>query len=102
MLVDRDTGQDAPVAGRRKGFSQAELQIVVADVSMSLDNVLAVAGAAREHPLVLAFGLLLSVTLMGIGANLLGRLLQEHRWVAYVGLAIILYVAGEMIYRGAH
>jgi predicted tellurium resistance membrane protein TerC len=63
---------------------------------------LAVAGAAREHPVVLAFGLLLSVTLMGIGANLLARLLQKHRWMGYVGLAIILYVAGEMIYRGAH
>jgi predicted tellurium resistance membrane protein TerC len=74
MLVDRDPGQDDTVAGRRKSFSQAALQIIVADVSMFLDNVLAVAGAAREHPLVLAFGLLLSITLMGIGANLLGRL----------------------------
>jgi predicted tellurium resistance membrane protein TerC len=68
---------------------------------MSLDNVLAVAGAAREHPFVLAFGLLLSVALMGVAADLLGRLLQAHRWIAYVGLAIILYVAGEMIYRGS-
>ena len=67
---------------------------------MSLDNVLAVAGAAREHPVILVFGLLLSIGLMGIGANLLARLLQRHRWIAYVGLAIILYVAGEMIYRG--
>jgi YjbE family integral membrane protein len=100
--VDRDLMLDGTVAGPRKSFSQSALQIVAADVSMSLDNVLAVAGAAREHPLVLAFGLLLSVTLMGIGANLLGRLLQKHRWMAYVGLAIILYVAGEMIYRGAH
>jgi YjbE family integral membrane protein len=101
MLVDREPKDDGTAAGRRKSFSPAALQIVVADVSMSLDNVLAVAGAAREHPLVLAFGLVLSVTLMGIGANLLGRLLQKHRWVAYIGLAIILYVAGEMIYRGA-
>jgi predicted tellurium resistance membrane protein TerC len=69
---------------------------------MSLDNVLAVAGAAREHPFVLVFGLLLSVALMGIAADLLGHLLQKHRWVAYVGLAIILYVACEMIYRGVH
>jgi predicted tellurium resistance membrane protein TerC len=68
---------------------------------MSLDNVLAVAGAAREHPFVLAFGLLLSVALMGIAANLLGRLIQTHRWIAYLGLAVILYVACEMIYRGA-
>jgi YjbE family integral membrane protein len=104
MLVDRGPRHDGTVAGRlrRKSFSQAAVQIVVADISMSLDNVLAVAGAAREHPFVLAFGLLLSVTLMGIGANLLGRLLQKHRWMAYFGLAIILYVACEMIYRGAH
>ncbi len=85
----------------RKTFGQAAAQIVAADVSMSLDNVLAVAGAAREHPFVLAFGLLLSVALMGVAADLLGRLLQAHRWIAYVGLAIILYVAGEMIYRGS-
>ena len=69
---------------------------------MSLDNVLAVAGAAREHPFVLAFGLLLSVALMGIAANLLGRLIQTHRWIAYLGLAVILYVACEMIYRGVY
>jgi YjbE family integral membrane protein len=104
MLVDDDPRHDGATAVHlpRKSFSQAALQIVVADISMSLDNVLAVAGAAREHPFVLAFGLLLSVTLMGIGANLLARLLQRHRWMGYVGLAIILYVAGEMIYRGAH
>jgi YjbE family integral membrane protein len=86
---------------RRKTFGQATLQIVVADISMSLDNVLALAGAAREHPFVLAFGLLLSIALMGLAANLIARLLQKYRWVAYVGLAIILYVACEMIYRGA-
>ena len=86
----------------RKTFGQAAAQIVAADVSMSLDNVLAVAGAAREHPFVLVFGLLLSVALMGIAADFLGRLLQKHRWIAYVGLAIILYVACEMIYRGVY
>jgi len=93
---------DDVAAGRppRKTFAQATLQIVVADVSMSLDNVLAVAGAAREHPFVLAFGLLLSVAMMGIAANLLGRLIQTHRWIAYLGVAVILYVACEMIYRG--
>lgn len=84
----------------RKTFKQAALQIVAADVSMSLDNVLAVAGAAREHPYILAFGLLLSVALMGVAADLLGRALQKQRWIAYVGLAIIVYVAFEMIYRG--
>jgi len=86
----------------RKTFRQAALQIVIADVSMSLDNVLAVAGAAREHPFVLAFGLLLSVALMGVAADLIGRALQRHRWIAYVGLAIIFYVACEMIYRGVN
>lgn len=86
----------------RKTFGQAALQIVAADVSMSLDNVLAVAGAAREHPYILVFGLVLSIALMGLAADLIGRLLQKHRWIAYVGLAIIVYVACEMIYRGAH
>lgn len=85
----------------RKTFKQAALQIVAADVSMSLDNVLAVAGAAREHPYILAFGLLLSVALMGVAADLLGRVLQRQRWIAHVGLAIIVYVAFEMIYRGS-
>ncbi|MBB4256608.1 MULTISPECIES: TerC family protein [unclassified Bradyrhizobium] len=86
---------------QRKTFGQAAVQIVAADVSMSLDNVLAVAGAAREHPYILVFGLLLSVAMMGVAADLLGRVLQKHRWVAYVGLAIIIYVAFEMIYRGS-
>jgi len=85
----------------RKTFGQAAAQIVAADISMSLDNVLAVAGAAREHPYILAFGLLLSVGLMGVAADLLGRVLQKQRWIAYVGLAIIVYVAFEMIYRGS-
>jgi YjbE family integral membrane protein len=104
MLVDYALGRDGTVAGRlhRKTFGQAALQIVVADVSMSLDNVLAVAGAAREHPFILALGLLLSITLMGVAAGWISRLLRKHRWLAYVGLAIILYVAGEMVYRGAH
>jgi len=86
---------------QRKTFGQAAVQIIAADVSMSLDNVLAVAGAAREHPYILAFGLLLSVALMGVAADLLGRVLQKQRWIAYVGLAIIIYVAFEMIYRGS-
>ena len=68
---------------------------------MSLDNVLAVAGAAREHPVVLIVGLSLSIALMGMAASFIAGLLQRHRWVAYVGLAVILYVACEMIYRGA-
>ena len=103
-LVDYDINRDGTIAGRVRGktFGQAALQIVVADVSMSLDNVLAVAGAAREHPLILGFGLLLSIALMGVAASFVARLLQKHRWIAYVGLAIILYVAMDMIYRGVH
>jgi YjbE family integral membrane protein len=85
---------------RHKTFAQATLQIIVADVSMSLDNVLAVAGAAREHPFILAFGLLLSIAMMAVAANLIGRLIEKYRWIAYLGLAVILYVACDMIYRG--
>jgi YjbE family integral membrane protein len=103
MPVGYTLRRDGAVAGRprRKTFGQAALQIVVADVTMSLDNVLAIAGAARDHPFVLIVGLLLSITLMGIAADLVGRLLHRQRWIAYVGLAIILYVAGDMMYRGA-
>ena len=85
----------------RKTLVQATWQIIVADVSMSLDNVLAVAGAAREHPMVMIFGLALSIAMMGVAASFIARLLQNHRWIAYVGLAVILYVAVEMIFRGA-
>jgi YjbE family integral membrane protein len=102
-LAQQDLDGDKVLAGSapRKTFAQAAWQIVVADVSMSLDNVLAVAGAAREHPVVLIFGLGLSIALMGIAASFIARLLQRHHWIAYVGLAVILYVAAEMIYRGA-
>ena len=86
----------------RKTFAQAAWQIVVADISMSLDNVLAVAGAARDHPVALVFGLGLSIVLMGVAASFIARLLNRQRWIAYVGLAIILYVAGDMIWRGGH
>jgi YjbE family integral membrane protein len=84
----------------RKTLVQATSQIIVADVSMSLDNVLAVAGAAREHPVVLIFGLILSVAMMGAAASFISRLLQNHRWIAYAGLIVILYVAVDMTYRG--
>jgi YjbE family integral membrane protein len=94
-------GESRAGGAPRKTFAQAAWQIVIADVSMSLDNVLAVAGAARDHPTVLVFGLVLSIALMGIAASFIARLLQRHRWIAYVGLAVILYVAVEMIYRGA-
>jgi YjbE family integral membrane protein len=95
-------GMDSGVsAAPRKTFAQAAWQIVIADVSMSLDNVLAVAGAAREHPYVMIFGLVLSIALMGLAASFIARVLQRYRWIAYVGLAIILYVALKMIYQGA-
>ena len=103
-LSDADLNADGTVAGGapRKTLAQAALQIVVADVSMSLDNVLAVAGAAREHPGVLVAGLLLSIALMGLAASFIARLLGRFRWIAYVGLLIILYVALDMIWRGWH
>jgi YjbE family integral membrane protein len=102
-LIGGDINADGTIVGYapRKTLGQAALQIIVADLSMSLDNVLAVAGAAREHPIVLVFGLSLSVVLMGLAANLIAGLLQKHSWIAYVGLAVILYVALGMVYRGA-
>jgi YjbE family integral membrane protein len=89
-----------PEGRPRKTLVQATSQIIVADVSMSLDNVLAVAGAAREYPVVLIFGLILSIAMMGAAASFIAGLLQNHRWIAYAGLIVILYVAIEMIYRG--
>ena len=102
-LADEDLDRSGGIAegAPRKTFAQAALQIIIADVSMSLDNVLAVAGAAREHPVVLVFGLALSIALMGAAASLIANLLQRHRWIAYVGLAIILYVALTMIWEGS-
>jgi YjbE family integral membrane protein len=101
-LADSDLNADGVVAGGRprKTFAQAAWQIVIADVSMSLDNVLAVAGAAREHPTVLIIGLVLSIAMMGLAATFVARLLQKYRWIAYIGLAIIVYVALKMIYEG--
>ena len=83
-----------------KSFAGAAWAVAVADVSMSLDNVLAVAGAAREHPGILVIGLLLSVALMGLAANVIAKYIERFRWIAYVGLVVILYVAGHMIYEG--
>jgi YjbE family integral membrane protein len=102
-LTEEDITGDKQIAGGapRKTFAQAAWQIVVADVSMSLDNVLAVAGAAREHPWVLVTGLAISIALMGLAATFIAKLLHRYRWIAYVGLVIILYVSLEMIYRGA-
>ncbi len=83
-----------------RSFAGAAWAVAVADVSMSLDNVLAVAGAAREHPGILVVGLLLSVALMGLAANLIARIIDRYRWIAYIGLAVIVIVAGRMIYDG--
>ena len=83
-----------------KTFREAATQIVVADVSMSLDNVLAVAGAAREHPWVLVFGLVLSIGLMGLAASMVARMLDRWRWIGWVGLTLVLYIALTMIYHG--
>ena len=92
------TSEAGPAPNR---FSQALLRIVLADVSMSLDNVLAVAGTARGHFWVLAGGLTLSVALMGAAAELTGRLIARHRWIAWIGLAIVAFVALRMIYEGS-
>jgi YjbE family integral membrane protein len=83
-----------------RSFAAAAWAVAVADVSMSLDNVLAVAGAAREHPGILVIGLLLSVALMGLAANLIARIINRYRWIAYIGLAVIVFVAFKMIYEG--
>ena len=100
-LSSASTIDASAAAGHQKTLGQAVWQITLADVSMSLDNVLAVAGAAREHPMILIFGLALSIALMGFAANFIARILEKHRWMAYVGLLIILYVAFDMSYRGA-
>lgn len=102
-LADSDINHDGTISrAPRKTFAQAAWQIVIADVSMSLDNVLAVAGAAKEHPTILVIGLALSIALMGFAASFVANLLQKHRWIAFVGLAIILYVAVKMFLEGAH
>jgi YjbE family integral membrane protein len=104
-LADSDIDADGTVgaaAAPRKTLRQAVTQIIVADVSMSLDNVLAVAGAAREHPTVLIFGLALSIALMGLAASMIARLLARYHWIAWIGLLVILYVALHMIWEGWH
>ncbi len=103
-ITGEDLDGDGKIAGqavnKKKTLRSAVIQIIVADVSMSLDNVLAVAGAAHDHPEILVFGLALSVLLMGVAATFVARLLHKHRWIAYVGLVIILYVAVKMIWDG--
>jgi YjbE family integral membrane protein len=93
-------GGDVDSLRPAKSFVGAAWAVALADVSMSLDNVLAVAGAARDHPGILIIGLLLSVALMGLAANVIAKYIERYRWIAYVGLLIIVYVAGKMIYEG--
>jgi YjbE family integral membrane protein len=100
--IEGDVNADGTIAGRpRKTLRDAVIQIVIADVSMSLDNVLAVAGAAQHHFEALIIGLGLSVVLMGVAATFIARLLHRYRWIAWLGLAIILFVAIRMFYEGA-
>jgi len=106
-ITGQDLDGDGKIAGhpvaKRKSLREAVVQIIIADVSMSLDNVLAVAGAANgHHPAILIFGLGLSVLLMGVAATFIARLLNRHRWIAYVGLAIILVVALRMMWDGGN
>ena len=103
-LENEDLNADGTVAGGapKKTFAQAAWQIVIADISMSLDNVLAVAGAAKDHPTVLIIGLALSIAMMGFAASFIAKLLNKHRWIAFVGLAIIVYVALSMMWEGWH
>jgi YjbE family integral membrane protein len=101
-VAGADLDHDGTIGARATGktLRQAVIQIIVADVSMSLDNVLAVAGAAAEHPGVLIFGLALSVALMGVASAWIASLLERHRWIAWLGLCVILYVALRMCYDG--
>ncbi|UHS56225.1 TerC family protein [Agrobacterium vaccinii] len=94
------TNDDADLTKGNKTFFQAAVQIVIADVSMSLDNVLAVAGAAQDHITVLIIGLIFSIALMGLAANYVAKLLHRYQWISYLGLAVIVYVAGNMLYHG--
>jgi YjbE family integral membrane protein len=98
---DESAGSGDVAVKPAKTFASAAWGVALADVSMSLDNVLAVAGAAREHPYVLVFGLVLSVLLMGIAANLIARYIDRYRWIAWGGLLVILWVALKMIWEGA-
>jgi YjbE family integral membrane protein len=105
---EHDGGSPEIIGDERSGlkpaasFASAAWGVALADVSMSLDNVLAVAGAAKDHPHILVFGLILSVVLMGVAANFIARYIERYRWIAYVGLAVIVWVACKMIWEGWH
>jgi YjbE family integral membrane protein len=104
-MKSRQVAGELPADGERappKSAGQAMLQIILADISMSLDNVLAVAGAARDHRAVLWIGLALSVLLMAVASSFIARILDRYHWVAWIGFAIIVYVALDMIWAGTH
>ncbi len=106
--ADESPGSPEIVGDERSGiassktFASAAWGVAIADVSMSLDNVLAVAGAAREHPGILIVGLIFAVALMGVAANVIAQYIERYRWIAWVGLVVIVYVAGKMIWEGWH
>ena len=100
VIADDETTGEVEGPARTKTFIQAAVQIAIADLSMSLDNVLLVASIARENPALLFIGLSFSVLFMGLAANYVARLIQRHHWINYIGLAVILYVASSMIYEG--
>lgn len=92
--------EEVAAPAKPKTLRQAMIQIVIADVSMSLDNVLAVAGAAEGHPWVLVVGIAISVVLMGVAASYIAKLLEKYKWIAWIGLIIVLFVAFKMIWDG--
>jgi YjbE family integral membrane protein len=101
MAIEHGGGPSPEELGlKRKTFGAALIQIMIADLTMSLDNVLAVAGASHDHPWIMVFGLILSIALMGLAATFIAKLLNRYRWIAYIGLVIVLYVALHMIWDG--
>lgn len=102
LRSDVDHGANGNQAGLKpaRSFAAAAWGVAAADVSMSLDNVLAVAGAAKDHPGIMIVGLIVAVILMGVAANLIAKFIERYKWIAYVGLAVILLVAAKMIYEG--
>jgi YjbE family integral membrane protein len=93
-------GDEASGLKPAKSFAGAAWAVAIADVSMSLDNVLAVAGASRDHPGIMIVGLIFAVLLMGVAANIIAKYIERYRWIAYIGLAVIVYVAVKMMYDG--
>ncbi|MEI6419866.1 MAG: YjbE family putative metal transport protein [Sphingomonadales bacterium] len=106
VAIDAPGDNDDFIAGNAptpaKGFAAAAWSVAVADVSMSLDNVLGVAAAAKDHPDIMVAGLVLSVALMGVAANVIAQVIERYRWIAYVGIAVVVYVALQMIWEGWH